>query len=237
MRILSSALTALVLVACAASSSPAPPPAASGASAANPAIIELYQSQGCSSCPPALAVLDRLADRPDVLALNFAVTYWDRLGWKDRFAQPAFTARQWEYARAAGRPNVQTPQLIVNGRGAVLGSREGEVVAALATYRRPAEAPAIAVTGATVSIGGGRHGRATVWVVEYDPRRVPVPIGSGENSGRTLVHRNIVTSLTALGTWTGAPLRLTLPVEKAGQSRAVLVQASSGGPILSAARA
>ncbi|MGL4314509.1 MAG: DUF1223 domain-containing protein, partial [Sphingomonas sp.] len=89
--------------------------------AAHPTVIELYQSQGCSSCPPADKVVNRIADRPDVIALSFAVTYWDDLGWKDTFASPAFTARQWDYAHAAGRSVVATPQVIVNGKQPVLG--------------------------------------------------------------------------------------------------------------------
>jgi hypothetical protein len=126
-------------------------PVTSGADAAHPAVIELYQSQGCSSCPPALAVLDEVANRPDVLALNFAVTYWDQLGWKDIYAQPAYTARQWAYSHAQGRGNVQTPQLIVNGRAAVLGSRKGEVEAAIAKNARSG-GPALSAQGDAITV-------------------------------------------------------------------------------------
>ena len=150
-------------------------PATLTADAAHPAVIELYQSQGCSSCPPALAVLDRVADRPDVLALNFAVTYWDQLGWKDIYARPEYTARQWAYSRAQGRGNVQTPQLIVNGRAAVLGSRQPEVEAAIAKFARPT-GPDIAVKGANITVAAGKAAKpATVWLVAYDPRNVAVP--------------------------------------------------------------
>ncbi|HWA61493.1 MAG TPA: DUF1223 domain-containing protein, partial [Caulobacteraceae bacterium] len=90
--------------------------AASAADAAHPVVVELFQSQGCSSCPPANANLMSIADRPDVLALSFGVTYWDQLGWKDTFASPQFTARQWDYARALRHDNVFTPQVVVNGR-------------------------------------------------------------------------------------------------------------------------
>jgi hypothetical protein len=233
--------TALALAGCSAQSKPAaqnvePVPA----SAAHPAVIELYQSQGCSSCPPALAVLDELARRPDVLALNFAVTYWDQLGWKDSFAQPAFTARQWEFARAQGRGNVQTPQLIINGRIAVLGSRKGEVEAAIAANPR-ASGPAIVATDGVVAIGAGKPTNATVWLVDYDPRRIAVPIRAGENGGRTLVHTDVVHRLTALGGWTGTPVQLKLPIVETGLRRAVLVQAvlvqnGTGGPIVAAER-
>ncbi len=223
-------LAALLLGGCSAQSQPVAPKLAS---AAHPAVIELYQSQGCSSCPPALAVLDELAKRPDVLALNFAVTYWDQLGWKDQFAKPAFTARQWEFARAQGRGNVQTPQLIVNGRAAVLGSRKGEVEAAITANARGPE-PAIAAADGKVAIGAGRAARATVWLVDYDPRRVAVPIRAGENGGRTLVHTDIVRNLVSLGSWDGKAVRFALPALPSGLSRAILVQDGRGGPIVAA---
>ena len=205
--------------------------------ATRPTVIELYQSQGCSSCPPALAVLDQIAsERRDVIALNFAVTYWDQLGWKDQFAQPAFTARQWDFARAQGRGNVQTPQLIVNGTRAVLGSRKAEVEAAIASASRKGTEPIIRITGGKLAIGKGAAAKATVWLVDYDPRGVAVPISAGENSGRTLVHRNIVHRLTALGGWTGAPSTYSLPPIGPGLVRAALVQVGKGGPIVGAAR-
>jgi hypothetical protein len=215
---------------------PAAPAGGSGrATAAQPVVLELYQSQGCSSCPPALAVLNEVANRPDVLALNFAVTYWDQLGWKDNFAQPAFTARQWDYARAGGRGNVQTPQLIVDGRAAILGSRKGEVDAAIASHRTAPGAPDVASTGAAVTISGGNAStRAKIWLVDYDPRNVAVPIRAGENGGRTLGHRNIVKQLTAIGAWTGTTVTVTLPSGRPGLARAILVQSGTGGPIIAA---
>lgn len=206
--------------------------AATRADASHPVVLELYQSQGCSSCPPANAVLNQIANRPDVLALNFAVTYWDRLGWKDSFARPEYTARQWDYARAGGRGNVQTPQLIVDGRSAILGSRKNEVDAAIAGHRRPAGAPEIAVGSGNVVVGAGAGKAATVWLVTYDPRPLAVPIGAGENGGRTLVHRNIVKRLVKLGTWNGAAARFTVPGQAAGVAQAILVQAGSGGPVI-----
>ncbi len=209
---------------------------ASGADAAHPAVIELYQSQGCSSCPPALAVLDQVANRPDVLALNFAVTYWDQLGWKDIYAQPAFTARQWEYSHAQGRGNVQTPQLIVNGKAAVLGSFKPEVEQAIAANAR-AKGPEIAASGSRVTVSAAPTGRpATVWLVGYDPRTVQVPVRAGENGGRTLPHRNIVRQLVSLGSWSGKAAAYGAPATSAGLARAILVQAGTGGPIIAAAR-
>lgn len=214
----------------------APSSAASGADAAHPAVIELYQSQGCSSCPPALVVFDSLADRPDVLALNFAVTYWDQLGWKDIYARPEYTARQWAYSKAQGRGNVQTPQVIVNGRAAVLGSRKGEVEAAIAANARMA-GPPVTIAGSQVTVAAAPTDKtATVWLVAYDPRTVQVPIRAGENNGRTLPHRNIVKQLVSLGSWNGKAASYTAPATPAGLKRAVLVQAGAGGAIVAAVR-
>ncbi len=250
MRSFFAASAALVLAACSgATASPnlaqgegageasgggAPSAAATG-SAAHPTVIELYQSQGCSSCPPADAVVNRFADRPDVIALSFAVTYWDDLGWKDTFGDPAYTARQWDYAHAAGRPQVATPQVIVNGKQPVLGSREGELNQAIAR-NAVSDGPAITAQGNKVSVGAGKGGSATVWVVRYDPRTLNVPIRAGENGGRTIPHRNVVRQLVSVGQWNGKPASFTLPAAPANTRTAILVQSGKGGPILSAAK-
>ena len=197
----------------------------------HPAVVELYQSQGCSSCPPADLVVNALADRADVLALSFAVTYWDRLGWKDTFGNPAFTRRQWDYARAGGRGNVATPQVVINGRGVVTGNRRADVDAAIARYDRGAEGPVIAGDGRTATIAAGK-GQATVWLVRYDPRTIAVPIRAGENGGRTIPHRNIVRQLSVLGQWNGKSARFALPPAPHGLATAVLLQAGTGGRII-----
>ena len=203
----------------------------------SPAVLELYQSQGCSSCPPALEVLRQEADRPDVIALSFAVTYWDQLGWKDSFAQPAFTRRQWDYAHANAHSVVATPQLIVNGRGFVNGGDKSEVEEAIERYRLPTGGPSLQFDREQLIVGSvpGAH-RATVWLVSYDPRTLQVPIRAGENDGRTLAHRNIVRTLEALGAWSGAQQAYRLPPEGRGLGRAILVQSGTGGPIIAARR-
>ncbi len=211
----------------------APPIQAAAADA--PTVVELYQSQGCSSCPPADAVLNALADRPDVLALNFAVTYWDRLGWKDSFAQPAFTRRQWDYANRAGRESVATPQMIINGTGVITGNRRSEVDAAIGRFARRSAGPAIGVEGRKVTVAAGAAaGPSTLWLVRYDTRTIAVPIGAGENAGRTLPHRNVVRELISLGTWKGRAMQFALPASKGHLAAAVLLQQGSGGPILAA---
>ncbi|MDE0877783.1 MAG: DUF1223 domain-containing protein [Sphingomonas bacterium] len=215
----------------AASASVAAPPAAA------PVVVELYQSQGCSSCPPADGVLNALAARSDVIALNFAVTYWDQLGWKDTFAKPAYTARQWDYARAAGRGNVSTPQMIVGGRTAIVGSRPAEVDAVIARARAGQSGPPILVNGTTIGLPAGKTSvPATLWLVSYDPRTIPVAIRAGENGGRTIPHRNIVRDLVLLGTWNGAAKRFSLPPAMPGMGTALLLQAGRGGPIIAARR-
>src|SRR5271163_4509740 len=95
-------------------------------------VVELFQSQGCSDCPPANANVMALSDRPDLLTLSFGVTYWDQLGWKDTFASPQFTARQWDYARAFGREEVFTPEVVVNGRADVVGADRAELESLIA---------------------------------------------------------------------------------------------------------
>ena len=213
-------------------SAPAPPPA-------RLTIVELFTSQGCSSCPPANANLAALADaRADVVPLSFGVTYWDRLGWKDVFAQPAFTQRQWAYAAAFGRRTVATPEMVVNGRADVVGNRRGEIDALIARLG-PVAGPTIGIDGGAVIVGKGPAGTgpADVWLARYDPRTVQVPVRAGENGGRTLPHRNVVHALVRLGAWTGSPQRYALPPAERGLSGVVFVQGAKAGPIVAAARA
>ncbi len=211
---------------------------AAAADANRPTVVELFQSQGCSSCPPANAILNALADRPDVLALSFAVTYWDRLGWKDIYARPAYTARQWEYSRAGARSNVSTPQMIVNGRGVLIGHDRREVETFIRRYQRPDTGPAITARANRILVAGrGAPRPENVWLVRYDPRLQQVPIRAGENGGRTLPHRNIVRSLQLLGKWNGGAATYALPAAPSAPFRsAVLVQDGPGGAILSARR-
>lgn len=199
-------------------------------------VVELFQSQGCSDCPPAEANVNAIANDPHVLALSYGVTYWDQLGWKDTFATPGFTARQWDYARRRGRGNVWTPQVYVDGQADVVGANRAQLDRAIATTR--VSGPPVAIGGGRVTLGAGaaRARPATVWVVRYDPRTLDVPIRAGENGGRTLPHRNIVRQLTAIGRWTGPAESYALPPAPRGLATAVLVQDGQGGAIIAAAR-
>jgi hypothetical protein len=211
--------------------------AGAGGTPQRPVVLELFQSQGCSSCPPANANLNAIADRPDVLALSFGVTYWDQLGWKDSFAKTAYTDRQKAYARGLGA-QLGTPQMVVEGREDLIGTNARELEAAL-RRARPAMDATVAISRGRVEIGAGQAPKAgaDVWLVRYDPRVQQVAIQRGENNGKTLPHRDVVRELTRLGGWNGAAVGYDTPPAKEPNLRtAVLVQARGGGPILGAGR-
>jgi hypothetical protein len=213
-------------------------PAARAADAAHPVVVELFQSQGCSSCPPANANLLTIAERADVLALSFGVTYWDDLGWKDTFAKPQFTARQWDYARALGHSQVFTPQVIVNGQKDGVGADPRAFAALVASGERRAAEPSLSLAGGQLTIGAGPAGKpADVWLVRYDPRTQQVPIKRGENGGKTLAHRNVVKALVRLGGWDGRAQTLRVPApDDPALKTAVFIQLPRGGPILAAVK-
>lgn len=205
----------------------------------NLTVVELFTSQGCSSCPPANANLVRLARRPDVLALSFSVTYWDQLGWPDNFARPAFTARQRDYQRGLANHNVWTPQMVIDGRADVVGGRMSEIERQIAAHR-PFSGPVIRFNPRGVGLAGGRspRGPADVWLVRYERQAIDVPVSRGENGGRTLPHANVVRELVRLGAWRGQTVGFALPPARTeGLATAILVQAPNGGQILGAGRA
>jgi hypothetical protein len=202
---------------------------------AAPTVVELFQSQGCSSCPPAIANVNTLADRSDLLALSFSVTYWDRLGWKDTFARPEFTARQYAYGHVFG-DGAYTPEVVINGRADLVGAKRSDLLAAIGKAT-PLQGPAITVSGGKVTVSGVSAAAADVWLVRYDPRVLNVDIGAGENSGLLLPHRNIVRALVRLGTWSGSAQSYAIPAGGDPAWRAaILVLSRNSGPILSAAK-
>ncbi|WP_374370567.1 DUF1223 domain-containing protein [Dongia sp.] len=212
------------------------PPAAE----AGPAVVELFTSQGCSSCPPADANLGKLARRTDVLALSFGVTYWDYLGWQDTFGKPEFTERQHGYARALGNNSVYTPQMVVNGRTDLVGHDLGEVEAEIAAQGAP-DAAAITLGPDKVAIGAAREPVSTaeigaeIWLVRYEPGPIEIPVARGENGGRELTITHAVRELTRLGIWQGAAMEMTLPAGDPALKRAILIQGAANGAILAAA--
>jgi hypothetical protein len=206
--------------------------------AAHPTVIELFQSQGCSSCPPAEANVAAVSDRSDILALAFEVDYWDRLGWKDTFSKPAWTARQYAYAHAMGRDGVYTPQVVVNGRVEGDGLEAGALAGLVSRGERGAGGPDVSISGRAVSVGVGAApaGGADVWLARYLPRTVEVAIPRGENAGRTLPYKDVVREMILVGHWHGAAASFPLPPAGPELAEAAVVQASGSGPILAAAR-
>jgi hypothetical protein len=202
-----------------------------------PVVVELFTSQGCSSCPPANANLIKLSQRPDVLALSFAVTYWDYLGWKDTFDRPEYTDRQVAYEKPLQQSGPYTPQIVINGVTTAVGNNLDEVVGLVQSVK-PLAGPKVTIGAHVVVVDGTKTAvsNADVWLVTYDPNVVEVPVGRGENTGRTLPHTHVVHSLQRLGGWTGAAVSFELPAEQAGSLKfAVLVQLPDGGPLLAAA--
>ena len=211
--------------------------AATSVAAAQPlTVVELFTSQGCSSCPPANANLIKVKDRAGVLALSFNVTYWDYLGWKDTFGREEFTQRQVSYEPSLGRSGPFTPQVVVNGKADAVGAAPGEIEQLISSSGRT-KGPSLSLGGGKINIGAGSApgGKADIWLVRYHQGVVEVPVARGENSGRTLPHANVVHALNKLGSWTGEAKTLPLPAATGGLSTAVLLQTPGGGPILAAA--
>jgi hypothetical protein len=200
-----------------------------------PVVVELFTSQGCSSCPPADAFLTDLArQRRDVLPLAFHVTYWDSLGWKDPFSLDAATVRQREYARHLGEDGVYTPQMVVDGTTGFVGSSRSQGLSAITGAAPKTIAVSVARDGQTILITvGPGAGQARILLIGFDPAH-ETHIGRGENGGRTLMESNIVRSLTPLGNWTGSAVALRQS-PPAGEGFAVLLQAEDGR-IIGAAR-
>jgi hypothetical protein len=189
----------------------------------------LFTSQGCSSCPPADALLAELAVRKDVVALGFHINYWDSLGWKDPFSNPQSTERQRGYGRLL-ETQVYTPQLVVDGIREMVGSRREEVIAALGEASHEPIAPvAFAADRHSVTIGPAATAGSTgqVVLVHFVQKRT-TPIGAGENARRTAEDTNGVETLATLGTWQGAGVEFAVEPPAAGEGIAVLVQAANG---------
>jgi hypothetical protein len=220
---------------------------APAAAPAQKAVVELFTSQGCSSCPAADALLARLAQRDDLIAISLSVDYWDYLGWKDTLAQAKFSERQKAYAKVIGDGMVYTPQIVVNGAAHVNGSDEGRIFAAI---EKTNVAVAASRAPVNLSAAGGKlvveiaaspgnvAKEATVWLAVISPS-VQVPITRGENKGKTITYTNVVRELIPIGMWSGKAMTVRLhrhSIAYAGAERcAVLVQQGRGGPIVGAA--
>jgi hypothetical protein len=229
--------------------------AAAGATAANsgdavsPAVVELFTSQGCSSCPPADEILGQLATRPDLIALSLSVDYWDYLGWRDTLADHAFTERQRAYAAARGDGQVYTPQVVINGMTHAVGSRLADIEKALATTSDQLgpwwSSVALRMDGDDIVVDVGEapsgvtieDGRV---LLAWTSKRVDVAIAKGENRGRTITYHNVVRKLVEIGRWAGKAGSLRIPRREYMATEidgcVVLLQRGVAGPIVGAAR-
>ncbi|WP_456386811.1 DUF1223 domain-containing protein [Profundibacter sp.] len=211
------------------------------AAGSGPVVVELYTSQGCSSCPPADEFLGKLAKRDDVIALSLHVDYWDYIGWKDIYASPQFTKRQHAYARAAGKRMVYTPQMVVAGQDLVVGTKPGEVGRLIRAHNEIPSKVDISVkrNGDQVQITAEPLvkglGKLVVQMVRFSEGET-VRIKRGENAGRKLAYHNVVTEWSVLKTWNGSS-KLMFLANIAGDDKCVIiVQAANHGSILAAAR-
>ena len=201
-----------------------------------PLLLELFTSQGCSSCPPADAVLRELSTHDDLLPLAFHVDYWNNLGWVDPFSSAAFTARQQGYASVRGF-EVYTPQLVVEGKSDAIGSNRSDVSATIASARREAKSAVSSIqrSGRSVSIsvgaaaGASANTAADVYLLSFDSNQ-STSIRGGENAGRKLAYANVVRSMRKVGEWRNQPLTLAeqLQPQESGDRLALVVQERGG---------
>jgi len=210
--------------------------------AKSPVVVELFTSQGCSSCLKADGLMGEVADRPGILVLTYAVDYWDYLGWRDTFAKEDYSTRQRAYMKRMSGREVYTPQIVVNGTAETAAIHADKVDQLIATARRAKGLPSPQIrqrSDTRISVGSGRFpkGGAEVWLVRYDPSDQAVEIKRGENRGKTMVYHNVVRDLVRLGSWTGKARSYTLPppeTDSAGEGleSVILVQGARGGRML-----
>src|SRR5258708_3750461 len=215
------------------------------------AVVELFTSQGCSSCPPADKIIGELAKDPSVIALSMPIDYWDYLGWKDTLADAQFSARQKAYSQMRGDRDVYTPQVVVNGSVHLIGSDRAGIEGAIGATRKADGVMSVPVSMTlagkeiNVSVAASGKGPAAshgeVWICSVS-RAVPISIGRGENRGRELTYYNVVRNLLKVGDWNGSAGSWTVPLENISHegidAAAVFVQDGSRdrpGPMLGAA--
>jgi hypothetical protein len=215
------------------------------------AVVELFTSQGCSSCPPADKIIGELAKDPSVIALSMPIDYWDYLGWKDTLADARFSARQQAYSRVRGDRGVYTPQVVVNGSAHLVGSDRAGIEDAIGDTRKADGVMSVPVSMALVgkeimvSVAASNKGPAAmhgeVWICSIS-KEVPIAIGRGENRGREITYHNVVRNLLKVGDWNGSAGSWTVPLENISRegvdAAAVYLQDGNRdrpGPMLGAA--
>jgi len=212
-----------------------------------PIVIELFTSQGCSSCPPADLLLAELTKNPDIITLSLNVDYWDYLGWRDTLGSPRHTKRQQAYAANRGTRQIYTPQMMINGHLDVVGSRRNAVLKTLeqaavtgprvpVTFKKSKQNIVIEVADSPTS---GLAQKATIWVMITSPK-VLVPVERGENRGKNITYHNVVRQMVPAGMWNGKAMTITLPKDGLGldgkRDCVALLQQGTVGKIIGAAR-
>jgi hypothetical protein len=215
------------------------------------AVVELFTSQGCSSCPPADQIIGELAKDPSVIALSLPIDYWDYLGWKDTLADSRFSARQKAYSHVRGEREVYTPQVVVNGSAHVIGSDLAGIESAIDDTKKAGGVMSVPVSltvsgkQINVSVAASGEGPAPahgeVWICSIS-KAVPISIGRGENRGREITYHNVVRNLLKVGDWNGSAGSWTVPLENISREGvdAAVVYVQDGnrdkpGPMLGAA--
>lgn len=214
------------------------------------AVIELFTSQGCSSCPPADTLLQTFAADPEVIALTFPVDYWDYLGWKDTLASSRNSDRQRAYAKARGDGAIYTPQAVINGMTHVNGAEKSDIASAISQTNRELEAVRVPLwfwqerntlnvaAGAAKGAPGKPVKEATIWLGVVQSVAT-VDVKKGENAGKQLIYTNIVREMTPIGLWRGQAMKIQIPraavMLAETQKSVVLIQEGKAGPIIAAA--
>ncbi len=240
-RILAGVVAGATMLAVSSTAQPAGARGPTREAPVEPVVVELFTAQGCHGCPDANRLVEELAEEPGVIALTYAVDYWDYLGWPDTFAKPEFADRQRAYRSALGVRDVYTPQVVIDGRRQVSGAQPPVVQTAVEEEaQRRAFPPQVEFRedGDRVGVGSGRppNGGAEVWAVIYEPGPQTVTVRGGDNRGQAVRHVNVVKGLRRLGEWHGRPTLFALPdgiSEDAGV--VVMVQGKRDRRILAAA--
>jgi hypothetical protein len=215
------------------------------AAASRPVIVELFTSQGCSSCPPADAFLEELKARPGVVALSYHVDYWDYLGWRDTLGSPEYSQRQYDYAKSRGDMNVYTPQTIINGGSHFVGSQRSKVSAGIAEARSSSAAKWVDIamsdnkTDVMINIAAGAAtNEATLWLMAFAPM-ILVEIKKGENAGKAIAYYKVVRKMVPAGMWHGEEGKIVLPkssvIPEDCKGWVALLQEGKVGPVIGAA--
>ena len=213
------------------------------------AVVELFTSQGCSSCPPADKILGELSRDPSVIALSMPINYWDYLGWKDTLADSRFSARQKAYSHMRGDREVYTPQVIVNGSAQAIGSDRDSIEGAINDTKKHDDVMSVPVSmtlsgkqlNVSVAASHGPTAHGEIWICSVS-KAVPISIGRGENRGQEITYYNVVRNLLKVGDWNGNSGSWTVPIENLARDGvdAAVVYVQDGnrekpGPMLGAA--